>query len=272
MMKNKERVAWLLCASICAGTLAGCGSNGQENLSDNSSEPVTLQIAAAASLENCFTDKLIPMFEEEHKDIQVEGVYDSSGKLQTQLESGLQADLFFSAATQQMDALEDEGIVDKNNVVDLLENQLVLIVPKGQSGDIKEFTDIAKAQTVAIGDPESVPAGQYAKEALTKLGIWDTVSAKASYGTNVTEVLGWVESASAQAGLVYATDAASSDRVQVIAAAPEGSLETPVIYPVGLVASSKYTEQAQEFLTFLQSDEALDVFQDYGFTLPEKDA
>jgi len=131
------------------------------------------------------------------------------------------------------------------------------------------FEDIANADMIAIGDPESVPAGQYAKEALTSLGLWDAVDAKSTKGTNVTEVLNWVAEGSADAGIVYATDAATTDKVQVIAEAPEGSLAAKVIYPVGIVTASENKEAAQKFVQFLQSDEAIAVFEKYGFSANE---
>ena len=125
---------------------------------------------------------------------------------------------------------------------------------------------VGRAATIAVGDPESVPVGQYSKEAFTNLGIWDAVSAKASLGTNVTEVLNWVAEGSADVGVVYATDAATTDKVQVVAEAPEGSLEKKVVYPVGIVSASQHKDAARLFVEFLQSDEALAVFEAYGFT------
>jgi len=241
-------------------SLAGCGNSTEK-------EEVTLTIAAAASLENCYTDELIPMFEKEHANVKIEGTYDSSGKLQTQIEEGLEADVFMSAATKQMNALVDEQLIDASTVVYLLENKLVLITQKDSQTSVSGFEDITKASTIALGDPASVPAGQYAQEALTNLNIYDEVEKKASLGTNVTEVLSWVESGSAEVGIVYATDAASSDQVQIIAEAPEGSLKIPVIYPVAMVANSKHSEEAKAFIEFLQSEEALSVFEKYGFTV-----
>ena len=133
--------------------------------------------------------------------------------------------------------------------------------------DIASFEDIVNADTIAIGDPASVPAGQYAQEALTSLGIYDELNAagKFSLGTNVTEVLNWVAEGSADVGIVYATDAATTENVKIIAEAPEGSLAAPVIYPVGMIADSAHQEAAQLFIDFLQSDEALAVFEAYGF-------
>lgn len=249
-----------------AAASAAASTPGAAKVSQAQPGPVTLLVAAAASLEYSFKEQLIPMFRQKYPWVTVEGTYDSSGKLQTQMEEGMQADVFMSAAMKQMNALEEKGLIEKGSAVPLLENQLVLIVPaKGESA-IKTFADVDKAQHLALGDPESVPAGQYAKEALTNLGLWDKVQANASYGTNVTEVLGWVAAGSADAGLVYATDAATNPNVTVVQTAPAGSLAQKVLYPVGVVAGSAHKTEAALFVEFLQSPEALKVFEDYGFT------
>lgn len=244
---------------------AEASSEAASSEAETSQEPVTILIAAAASLEYSLRDELIPMFQEQYDYITVEGTYDSSGKLQTQIEEGLPADLFFSAAQKQMDALNEQGLMDSDSIVDLLENKIVLITPTGIESTVTSFEEIGNAASIALGDPESVPVGQYAQEALTNLGLWDSIQPKVSFGTNVTEVLGWVAEGSADVGIVYATDAATTDRVTVVAEAPEGSLATPVIYPVGIVGASQQKEAAQLFLEFLQSDEAMAVFEKYGF-------
>lgn len=238
----------------------------EEEKAEETGEEVTILVAAAASLKYSYDDELIPMFEEANPGIKVEATYDSSGKLQTQIEEGLDADVFMSAAVKQMNALKDEEMVDADSIVDLLENKIVLIVPEGIEAKVTGFEDITNADTIAVGDPESVPAGQYAKEALTSLGTWDQVEAKSTKGTNVTEVLNWVAEGSADAGIVYATDAATTENVKVIAEAPEGSLSAKVIYPVGIVSASTKKEAAQKFVDFLQSEEAIQVFESYGFS------
>lgn len=223
-------------------------------------------MAAAASLKNAYEEELIPMFREEHPEIIVTGTYDSSGKLQTQIEEGLEADVFMSAATAQMDALNEEGLIQTDTIVNLLENKIVLIAPASGGEDLNSFEDIVKAQSIALGDPASVPAGQYAREALTSLGLWDQIQDRVSFGTNVTEVLNQVAASSADAGIVYATDAASMpEDVRVIGEAPEGSLAEPVIYPVAVVAASAHPEEARAFVDFLQTEEAMEVFESYGF-------
>ena len=207
------------------------------------------------------------MFQERYPQITVKGTYDSSGKLQTQIEEGLAADVFMSAAVKQMKALDEGGWIASETVVDLLENKIVLIVPAGQEEGITAFEEIVKADSIALGDPESVPAGQYAREALLRLGLWEDVSAKASFGTNVTEILNQVAEASADAGIVYATDAAGmADKVSVVAQAPEAGLSDKVIYPVAVVKGTAHREAADCFVKFLTSQEAIEVFQSYGFT------
>jgi molybdate transport system substrate-binding protein len=286
-IQMKRKLAALLVAVMAVG-LVGCGSSQQtetttdateaDSSADESEESTAtddgtdlgearILVAAAASLKNAYEEELIPMFEEQYPGVTVEGTYDSSGKLQTQIEAGLDADVFMSAATTQMTTLDEEGLIASDTIVDLLENKIVLIVPAGSDSAIASFEDIANADSIALGDPESVPVGQYSKEALTNLGIWDQIQDKVSFGTNVTEVLNQVAAASADAGIVYATDAASMpDDVVVVAEAPAGSLETPVIYPVAVVAESENKEAAQAFVDFLGTDEAIAVFEAYGFT------
>ena len=280
-MKKFKRAGSVFLMAVMMGVLVfGCSSNEDEKRADakdgaktevqdaedeGAEEPAKLLVAAAASLEYSYEDELIPMFEEENPNITVEGTYDSSGKLQTQIEEGIEADVFMSAAMKQMNALVDEDLVDKDSVVKLLENKIVLIASADSVLDLQEFTDITKAGSIAIGDPASVPVGQYSQEALTSLGIWDEVSAKASLGTNVTEVLNWVAEGSAEAGIVYATDAATTDKVKVVAEAPEGSLAEKALYPVGVVSASAQKEAAEKFVDFLQSDKAIAVFEKYGF-------
>lgn len=257
----KKKSALILALSLLTTLFSGCSSNEPSN----TSKEATITIAAAASLKNCMDDKLIPMFNEKYPNIKVQATYDSSGKLQTQIEEGAEVDVFMSAAIKQMNELNNEGLIEDNSIVHLLENKIVLIVPKGSNKEIKSFNDILKSDKIAIGDPESVPAGQYAKELFENLKIWDEVSAKASLGTNVTEVLNWVAEGSADSGVVYSTDAASNDKVKIVLEAPEGSV-SKVIYPVGIIKASKNKEEAKNFTDFLQSEQAMKVFESYGFS------
>lgn len=298
----KKHISMMMAALMAATVLAGCGASKEaaataapaETETASAAETTTAEttaaettaaqaateaapgeeteilVAAAASLKNAYEEELIPMFQDMYPGVTVKGTYDSSGKLQTQIEEGLEADVFMSAATKQMLALDEEGMIASDTITNLLENKIVLIVPAGTDSELEAFEDIEKAQSIALGDPASVPAGQYAEEALTSLGIWDKIQDKVSFGTNVTEVLNQVAAASADAGIVYATDAASmADKVEIVAEAPEGSLAKKVIYPVAVVKETAHEEEAKNFVEFLKSDEAMKVFESYGFTKGE---
>lgn len=251
----------ILCAVLAAVLLLPARS---ATAADNK-QPMLL--AAAASLRLAFDNDLIPLYLARNPGLKIEATYDSSGKLQAQIENGMEADVFMSAAPKQMRALLDKGFVVEDSVIDLLENKIVLICPAAmKTAPVAGFADADKAASIAVGDPDSVPAGQYAREVFTSLGNWDKVLAKASLGTNVTEVLSWVSMASADVGVVYATDAASTDQVRVIAEAPEGSLKNKVIYPIGRLKGGMRGDAAAEFISFLSSPEAIAIFEKHGFT------
>jgi molybdate transport system substrate-binding protein len=252
------RVMMAVCFLVSAGILFPAGKQ------DNSPK---IMVAAAASLKNVLDKSIIPQFEARYH-IRVETVYDSSGKLQTQIEQGLPADVFMSAAMTQMDALVRGGFVQKNTVVPLLKNRLALIKKKGMQSRVTGFSAILEAESIALGDTGSVPAGQYAREAFIKLGNWSAIQAanKVSAGTNVTEVLSWVAAGSAEVGVVYSTDAASNRNVEVIALLDDTLLAKPILYPAAPLAKSADQQSAEKFITYLKSSEAQAAFKVYGFS------
>ncbi|WP_296874931.1 molybdate ABC transporter substrate-binding protein [uncultured Methanobrevibacter sp.] len=273
-MDNKKIIIAILaifivvCAAstVSAGLFDFLGGDNSTNSTDLNGKEINL--AAAASLKNVYDEKLIPMFEQKYPGVKVTPTYASSGDLQTQIENGLEADVFMSAANKQMNALAEKGLIDNSTNVQSLENKVVLIVPADSNSNISSFDDLKNVNgNIAIGDPESVPAGQYAQEVMNNTGIWSDVESKLSLGTDVTAVLNQVAEGSADCGIVYATDAKSNDKVKVVCEAPEDALKTPVIYPVAVLKDSKDADAAKIFLEFLQSKEAQDVFVDYGFTI-----
>ncbi|MEE3490423.1 MAG: molybdate ABC transporter substrate-binding protein [Methanobrevibacter sp.] len=273
-MDNKKIIIAILaifivvCAAstVSAGLFDFLGGDNSTNSTDLNGKEINL--AAAASLKNVYDEKLIPMFEQKYPGVKVTPTYASSGDLQTQIENGLEADVFMSAANKQMNALAEKGLIDNSTNVQSLENKVVLIVPADSNSNISSFDDLKNVTgNIAIGDPESVPAGQYAQEVMNNTGIWSDVESKLSLGTDVTAVLNQVAEGSADCGIVYATDAKSNDKVKVVCEAPEDALKTPVIYPVAVLKDSKDADAAKIFLEFLQSKEAQDVFVDYGFTI-----
>jgi len=149
----------------------------------------------------------------------------------------------------------------------LLQNQVVLIVPKDATA-IADFKDLTsdRIKKIALGEPKSVPVGKYSEEILTSLKILNPVKAKAVYAKDVRQVLNYVVAGNADAGIVYITDAKSSDQVKIGAIAPENS-HSPVIYPIAVLKSSKNVDAAKDFVQFLFSDRAKTVFEKQGFTM-----
>ena len=244
--------------AICAVTLLMTGCGGSE-------KSVELHVSAAASLTNVMNE-LAEAYNKDNPNVKIIFNFGSSGALQQAIENGGQADLFYSAAQKQMNALEKADELAEGTRKDLLRNEVVLIVPNDSTKDIASYDDVAtaKVEKIALGEPKGVPVGQYSEEIFTALGILDAVKSKAVYGSDVRQVLAWTESGEVDCGVVYATDAAISDKVKVICAAPEGT-HKPVIYPAAVIKSSKNLDAAKKFLDFTSSDAAKKIFAKYGF-------
>ncbi len=260
-MKKKLAVialAGIMTTGLTAGNVQAAEPGGE------------LYVFIAASLANSM-EEIQKDFNQKYPDVEIFYNADSSGTLQTQIEEGSRCDIFFSAATKQMDALVEEKLAKEDSVVDLLENKVVLIKLKDAETKVTGFENITEAENMALAG-EDVPVGQYAREIFTNLGIMDQVEKmEINEGKNVTEVLAAITQGSNEVGVVYATDAASvADQVDIISEAPAEALETPVLYPVGLTedqeASSAEQEAAEVFLEYLQTEEAMKVFEEYGFS------
>lgn len=270
-MKKLKKVFVLILVLVITVMAAGCGSQSSNEKKSTSStkqeKAVTLTVSAAASLKDSMNE-IKQLYAKEHPNVTITYNFGASGTLQQQIEQGAPADLFISAATKQMDALKGKNLLANDTIINLLKNDVVLIVPKNSSSNIKSFNDLAsdKVRKVALGEVKSVPVGQYSQEILTNLKLMDKVQPKAIYGKDVKEVLTWVETGNVDAGIVYKTDALVSKKVNIVATAPETSHKT-VIYPAAVVKASKNPTQAKDFLKFLSSDKAKAVFQKYGFKL-----
>lgn len=259
---RKKIVTVLMAGMMTAALTAGSVQAAEEPSGE-------LYVFIAASLSNAM-EEIQQNFNEEYPDVEILYNADSSGTLQTQIEEGSRCDIFFSAATKQMDELVEAGLAKEDSVVDLLENKVVLIKPKDGETKVTGFENITDAANIALAG-EDVPVGQYAREIFNNLGIMEDVEAmEINEGKNVTEVLAAVSEGSNEVGVVYATDAASvADQVEIIAEAPADALTTPVLYPVGLTEDAEASEAeaaaAETFLEYLQSDDAIAVFEEYGF-------
>lgn len=225
----------------------------------------TLLIAAAASLQDAL-EEIDPLFESSHSGIRVNYNFAASGPLQQQIEQGAPVDVFISAAAKQMDALQSQDLLLNETRQNILTNHLVLVVPSSSSLGLTGFRQLtdARVQKISVGEPRSVPAGQYAEELFKNLGILEQLKPKFVYGNSVRNVLGTVESGNADAGVVYHTDALISDQVQQVATAPD-NLHAPIVYPIAVIKASRNANAARTYAQFLTSDTAQAIFTKYGF-------
>ncbi|MEJ8306167.1 molybdate ABC transporter substrate-binding protein [Saccharibacillus sacchari] len=232
-------------------------------------ESVTLTISAAASLTDALND-IQKTYEAANPNVKLEFNFGASGALQQQIDQGAPADLFLSASTKNMQALLDAGLVEEKQEKNWLTNTLVVVVPKDAEAKVTKIDDLTGdlVKHVAIGIPDSVPAGKYAQEALTNAGLWDSLQDKMVQGKDVRQVLQYTETGNADAGFVYKTDALTSDQVQV-AFDVETSSYSPINYPIGIVKATEHQEAAQAFYDYLQTSEALDVLTGYGFSVAQ---
>ncbi len=269
-----RKIFALLLVFVLAVSIAGCGTKApaqspSPSASPSSSvppaEPVELTILAAASLTESL-NTVIANYASVAPNVKIIASYASSGALQEQIENGAPADIFFSAASKQMDALNDKGLMLQDSIVKLLKNEIVLVVPGDGAISLSKFEDAAAdaVTKIALGDVASVPVGQYAQDTFTALNIWDKVSAKAVFGSDVKQVLSWVSAGEVDCSVVYSTDAASEDTVKVVASAPADTHKA-IVYPVGIVKASTKQSAAGDFISYLGSDEGLAVFINDGF-------
>lgn len=257
-----RRVFTLCLVLFTAVLVAGCAQMAVST--QNQTAPVEITVFAAASLQDA-AQEVKSVYESQHKEVKVTYNFASSGTLQKQIEQGAPADLFISAGKSQMDALEKQNLIVNDSRLNLLGNKLVLIAPVNNTA-VKDFSSLSESavKKIAIGEPETVPAGKYAREALASLKIWDQVQAKVVYTKDVRQVLTYVESGDVEAGLVYRSDLTGSDKARLILEAPQDTHQ-PIVYPAALVLASKQQQAAREFLLFLQSTEADHIFNKYGF-------
>jgi molybdate transport system substrate-binding protein len=231
-----------------------------------------IRIAAAISLREAMT-QAAKAYESEtghHVDL----TFGSSGQLAAQIKNGAPIDAFISAADNQMEDLDKAGLIDAKSRRVIAGNQLVLIVPADSAISISAFKSLADdaIKTLAIGEPKTVPAGQYARQVLAKLGIESKLKGRLIYGSNVRQVLDYVERGEVTAGIVYATDARQSgDKVKIVATADPETHE-PIEYPAAVVKDSKQSAAAAAFLDYLKSERAGKIFAEKGFTRGENRA
>jgi molybdate transport system substrate-binding protein len=229
------------------------------------SERPPVIVFGAASLTNALQD-LGDQFTRETA-IPVKFSFAASSALAKQIENGAPADVFFSADIEWMDHLQSRQLIEAGTRHDLLGNQLVLVAPANSPLVLKIAPHFPMAAALgsgrwATGDPDAVPVGRYAREALTRLGVWNAVESKLVRADNVRAALAFVDRGEVPLGIVYSTDAKIDSGVRVVDVFPEDS-HAPIVYPVALTVKAR--ADATRFLNFVRGPAAALIFQKYGF-------
>lgn len=232
--------------------------------SDDSS--IELTISAAASLNEVLTE-IKGVYEADNPNIDLMLNFAGSGSLAQQIEQGADVDLFLSASPRYTSNLIEKNLADAASLTPLLKNEIVLVTNVNSTLDKIDFGDLGEAtyDKIGIGEPGSVPAGQYAEEILNHYNISDKVYERAVFAKDVKEVLSWVETNNIDLGIVYSTDAINSNEIRILASAPENS-HTLILYPAVILKDSKHYDQTMAFLKFLTQEKATSIFEKYGFT------
>ncbi len=266
-IKNKRRffvlTSWILVSFL---TVVGCNQ-----ISSTTPTNQILTVSAAASMQDAMKE-IKEAYQEEHLNTEITYNFAGSGTLTQQIKQGAPVDVFISANEKFIDELDKKNLLLPETRKNLLKNDVVLIVPKKDIiTNISNFQELTNSniKRFSIGEPESVPAGQYAREVLTNLKIYEQVKPKTVFAKDVRQVLSYVELGNVDAGIVYATDAKISNKVKVVATAAYNT-HKPIIYPVAAIKRSKNPEAAKEFINFLFSNAAKDNFEKYGFEVIKK--
>ena len=259
-MKKFISIALSLMLAMSMLVLAGCGS-------EDTAEKPEVTVLAAASLTDSL-DEIIAEYEKD-ADCTITPSYAGSGDLVHQIEGGAPCDIFISASKANMDQLEDGGYIDTETRQDMLTNTLTLVAA-AEKKDAVSMDSLTSDEvgTIAVGEPETVPAGKYATQVFDNLKITDQLSDKIVYAKDVRAVLNYVETGDADCGFVYKTDALLLDEENgVIVEDVDSSLHDPIVYPAAIMKEAPQADSAADFYEFLQSDFAKEVFEKYGFNV-----
>ncbi|MDL2311133.1 molybdate ABC transporter substrate-binding protein [Peptostreptococcaceae bacterium OttesenSCG-928-C18] len=265
MVKKKYLLILSIILSLTL-VFTACNANNKKSTEAGSietAEPVKITVAAAASLTESFNE-MKPLLLKEGLDIDF--TYGASGTLQKQIEEGAGIDAFISASTKNMDSLVEGGFVNEVDVNTIVKNALVLITPEDNTTvtDVESLVNVEGK--IAVGEPEVVPAGQYAKEALTNYNLWDKITDKFVYGKDVKSVLSYVSSGDVDAGFVYKSDTTGVEKIKIVEEI-DNSKYTEVVYPGAIIKDSKEKDAAQKFIDYLKTNEAKQILEKYGFVV-----
>jgi molybdate transport system substrate-binding protein len=222
-------------------------------------------VSAAISLKEAFNE--IGRLYQERTGNKVTFSFAASGELEKQIEAGAPVDVFASAGEKEMDQLQAKQLVDPATRADFARNTLVLVVPAGSKVEVHSFTDLDQpgVQRIAIGNPKTVPAGQYSRELLRNIRLWPKIESRLVLAENVRQVLDYVVRGEVEAGVVYATDVRiAGGKAVVVARAPDQSYG-PVLYPIAVVKDSTNAQAAKEFVNLVRGIEGIRILEKHGF-------
>lgn len=271
-----KKLNYIFLTLILGLFLTACsGNTDQENQTEEdnieqeveNTEELELTVSAAASLTESLNE--IQEIYKEKEDIHLNLNLDSSGALQKQIEEGAPVDVFISAAENQMDKLEDEGLLLEDTREDLLKNALVVIKSNDLDQEINKLEDLRNIEgKIAVAEMETVPVGQYTKETLENEGLLEDLESQFVIGKNVKATLQYVERGEAEVGFVFLSDGLQAKDSE-IAIEIDSSLHAPINYPIAIIKDTENEETAKKFVEFLKSDEAREIFEKYGFKAGE---
>ena len=253
----QRSVKFLTTIGLMFTMLSGCATDKQK--------PIELSIFAAISLTDALGE-IGTAFTAENG-IKIYYNFAASTTLQRQIEKGATADIFISASPRQVVALETNGLIEAESRRDLLTNRLVLVSDDTEEISVETLANLSMPEIsrIAIGHPNIVPAGTYAKEALTHFGLWETLRPKLVFGTDVRATLAYVTAGNADVAIVYKTDTTLTRRIKVLCQLPPEAY-TPIIYPAVVMQESQRKQLARRFMTYLHSMESGEIFEKHGFT------
>lgn len=252
---------------LCGLLLVACSAKGSSD--EPKLQAGSITVSAAVSLKDAFTE--IGELYKARTGRSVDFNFGASGALQQQIENGAPVDVFASAGEKQMEVLAEKDLLTAGSRKDFARNSLVLITPKGSDSKIVSFSDLVDptVKNIAVGNPKTVPAGQYAAELLGKAGLQEKLRDKLIFAENVRQVLDYVVRGEVDAGIVYSTDARQAgSEVKVVATADESS-HSPIQYPIAGIVGGKHPDAAQEFIDLVMSSEGQAVLRKYGFISPD---
>lgn len=251
-------IAFLLLFTV----LVGC---------ENKQKSFELRVFGAMSLTDALTE-IGEQFNAKHG-VKVHYNFAASATLQRQIEKGASADIFFSASLIQIDSLETLGLLETSTRCDVLKNRLVVVSQKNAEFSLETVSELDNSaiSRIAIGQPDIVPAGTYAKEALIHFGLWEKLQPKFVFGTNVRATLAYVSTGNVDVAIVYQTDITLSKNVKVLCEFP-AKTHSPIVYPAVVLKDSKQKQLAQKFIAYLKTSRATKIFQKHGFTCLTSDS